>query len=151
MAMLWLSAFLSVSLMLGIMWSWSDKILVVERKAYFSGMILWSLVSSFHLAKLVRDRADPVKSKELKTQIPFQVLVVASSVLSLGALLGGAFAMPLEFRQTLFLSTGTCFTTTSAFYLAKHVRDRLEVKVLGSLEAGVHVEEEEAARPVEAV
>lgn len=147
MAMLWLSAIASVSLMLGIMWSWSDQILVVERKAYISGMILWSLVSSFHLAKLVRDRADPLKSKELKTQLPFQVLIVASSVLSLAALLGGAFFMPLELRQRLFLLTGTCFTTTSAFYLAKHVRDRLEVKALGS-----QVEEdEEAPPPVEAV
>lgn len=150
-AMLWLSTLLSVSLMLGIMWSWSDQILVIERKAYVSGMILWSLVSSFHLAKLVRDRADPVKSKELKTQMPFQVLVLASSVLSLGALLGGAFLMPLELRKRLFLLTGTCFTTTSAFYLAKHVRDRLEVKALCSQagESDVHAEEE--AAPVEAV
>jgi len=149
MAMLWLSTILSISLMLGIMWSWSGKILAIERKAYISGMILWSIISSFHLAKLVRDRADPVKSNELKTQIPFQVLCIASSLLSFGALLVGAFVMPLELRQRLFLLTGTCFTTTSALYLAKHVRDRLEAKALCSADA--EDTEVEEAPPITAV
>merc|ERR1719401_898620 len=101
--------------MFSTMWSWSSDILAVERKGYISGMVLWCLFSSFHLAKLVRDRGDPIKAKELKTQVPFQVLVVGSSVLSAGALIGGSCAMPLALRQRLFLITGACFAITSAF------------------------------------
>lgn len=128
--MLWISTLASVGVMLGTMWSWSNEILALERKGYVSGMVLWCLFSSFHLAKLVRDRGDPIKAKELQSQLPFQMLVMVSSVLSTGALIGGACAMPLALRQRLFLIAGSCFSLTAAFYLAKHVRDRYEAMIL---------------------
>lgn len=132
--MLWFSTLASIGVMLGTMWTWSDDMLALERKGYVSGMVLWCLFSSFHLAKLVRDRGDPKKATELRSQLPFQILVVASSLLSAGALIGGACAMPLAFRQRLFLITGACFAITSAFYLAKHVRDRHEAMLLQATE-----------------
>merc|ERR1712176_291551 len=45
-ALVWTSLVASVSLMLGSMWMWSSEVLALERKGYFSGMVLWSLVSS---------------------------------------------------------------------------------------------------------
>merc|ERR1711903_386460 len=116
-AALWFGAVASVLLMLGTMWSWSEDVLAAERKGYFSGMVVFSLVSSFHLAKLVRDRADPIKMKELNNQIPYQALIVVSSVLAYGALLAGALVMPLSIDHRLFVLTGSCFTTSAAFYL----------------------------------
>jgi len=131
--LVWGSALISVALMLGTMWSWSSDVLAVERKGYFSGMILWSWVSAFHLAKLVRDRADPVKLKELSRQIPYQALIVSSAVLSTASLIVGAVLMPLALRHRLFLLAGACFTISAAFFLAKLVRDRQEVERLKEL------------------
>merc|ERR1711972_901688 len=134
--LVWGSALLSVLLMLGTMWSWSSDVLAMERKGYYSGMVLWSLVSSFHLAKLVRDRGDPIKRKELQNQIPYQLLIVGSSALSAAALVVGTFLMPLALQHRLFLLVGTGFTISAAFFLAKQVRDRQEVAILRQLAAG---------------
>merc|ERR1712188_176970 len=87
---------------------------------------------AFHLAKLVRDRMDPMKAKELADQQAYQALIVGSSLLSTGLLVAGIVAMPLEMSKKLFLITGAAFVLSTAFFLAKNVRDRLEAKRLSS-------------------
>merc|ERR1712232_355072 len=144
--------------MLGTMWSWNENILVAERKGYFTGMVLFSLMGSFHLAKLVRDRADPIKSKDLERQLPYQALVVLSSAISSASLVAGACLMPLQAEHRLFVLTGSWFVTTSALYLAKHVRDRQEAEVLytpppvaeGTVVVAVRVGDVAAAEPEDA-
>jgi hypothetical protein len=124
----WMSALASLGAMLGIMWTWDAEVMAVERKGFVSVCVLWCEASSFHLAKLVRDRADPMKSKELRTQLPFQALVVIASVSSFSVLLGGIFLMPLKTPKKVFLVVGSGFMLSTAFFLAKHVRDQLELK-----------------------
>lgn len=124
----WMSAVAAVGAMLGIMWTWDAEVMAIERKGFVSVCVLWCEVSSFHLAKLVRDRADPIKSKELRMQLPFQALVVISSACSFSVLLGGIFLMPLKTPNQVFLTVGAGFMLTTAFFLAKYVRDHLELK-----------------------
>jgi hypothetical protein len=124
------SALLALGVMLGLMWSWGSNIMAIERKGFVSVCVLWCEVSAFHLCKLIRDRADPIKSRELRTQLPFQLLVIASSIASFGLLLGGVLIMPLDLPKRFFLLIGSGAMLSTAFFLAKHVRDRLEVQKL---------------------
>eukprot|EP00747_Dinoflagellata_sp_TGD_P143317 gnl/TRDRNA2_/TRDRNA2_176372_c0_seq2.p1 gnl/TRDRNA2_/TRDRNA2_176372_c0~~gnl/TRDRNA2_/TRDRNA2_176372_c0_seq2.p1 ORF type:complete len:365 (-),score=55.71 gnl/TRDRNA2_/TRDRNA2_176372_c0_seq2:148-1242(-) len=126
------SAVAAVVTMLGLMWSWSSEVLVIERKGFITACVLWCEVSSFHTAKLVRDRMDPLKAKELSEQKAYQLLIFGSSLLSMGLLTGGIIAMPLEANKKLFLITGAMFILSTAFFLAKNVRDRLEARKLSS-------------------
>merc|ERR1712139_293395 len=126
------SALAAVVTMLSLMWSWSSEVLAIERKGFITACVLWCEGSSFHLAKLVRDRMDPLKAKELADQQAYQALIVGSSLLSTGLLLGGIVAMPLEMSKKLFLITGAAFVLSTAFFLAKNVRDRLEARKLSS-------------------
>jgi hypothetical protein len=123
----WASALLAVGAMLGIVWTWDAEVMAIERKGFITTCVLWCEVSSFHLAKLVRDRADPLRAKELRLQLPFQVLVVASSISSFAVLLGGIVSMPLSTPKKVFLVVGSGFMLTTAFFLAKHVRDHFEL------------------------
>lgn len=130
--LVWASAVLAVVAMLGIMWSWDAETLALERKGFISVCLLWCEVSSFHLAKLVRDRADPKKAPELLKQRPFQILVVLSSAASSIILLAGILLMPLQASKRFFLLAGFGYALSSAFFLAKHVRDKLESKSLAA-------------------
>jgi len=124
--LVWISAVLAVSLMLGLMWTWESDILAIERKGFITVCVLWCEASCFHLAKLVRDRADPEKAKELRQQLPFQFLVVLSSILSFAILVAGICFMPLDTPKKFYLVVGSGFMLSTACFLAKHVRDRLE-------------------------
>jgi hypothetical protein len=126
--LVWMSAVVSVILMLGIMWSWDAETLVIERKGFISVCLLWCQVSAFHLAKLVRDRADPQKSPELGKQLPFQVLVVLSAITSSCILIVGLSLMPLLEGKRFCMLAGSGFAFSSALFLAKHVRDRVELR-----------------------
>lgn len=126
------SAILAVGVMLGLMWSWRQEVLAIERKGFITACVLWSQASSFHLAKLVRDRMDATKGAELAKQKPFQLLVVLSSLLSTGMLLVGIIVMPLDVPKKLFLFTGASFVLSASFFLAKNVRDRQEAEKLGT-------------------
>lgn len=129
----WVSALVAVGMMLGLMWTWDAEIMAIERKGFISVCVLWCEVSSFHLAKLVRDRADPLKAKELRRQLPFQILVALSSLASFSILLGGICFMPLESSKRFYLVVGSGFMLSTAFFLAKHVRDRQELhKILAA-------------------
>merc|ERR1712224_281817 len=105
----WISAVVAVALMLGMMWTWEEEIMVLERKGFISVCVLWCEASFFHLAKLVRDRADPDKAKELQPQRAFQALVVLSSVGSFCVLLGGILFMPLDLPKKFYLAVGSGF------------------------------------------
>jgi len=129
----WISAVVAVGLMLGLMWTWGAEVMAIERKGFISVCVLWCEVSSFHLAKLIRDRSNAEKAKELRQQIPFQVLVGLSSLLSFGALIVGICVMPLETPKRFYLVVGSGFMLSTAFYLAKNVRDRLELGQLLAL------------------
>merc|ERR1712183_1191331 len=142
-ALVWTSAVVAVAAMLGLMWTWEADSFAIERKGFITVCVLWCEASSFHFAKLVRDRADPVKAKELKKQIPFQVLVALSSVSSFVTLLIGVCVMPLDTSKRLFLFTGCGFVLSTAFFLAKHVRDRLEVRNLSQALLGPELIEQE--------
>jgi len=131
--LVWASAVLSVLVMLSVMWTWDAETLAIERKGFISACLLWSEVSSFHLAKLVRDLADPKKAPELKAQLPFKILVVLSSLASGGILLVGILIMPLPISKRFFLLTGFGYTLSSALFLAKHVRDKQEAKGVEAL------------------
>merc|ERR1712232_1472638 len=100
------------------------------RKGFISVCILWCEASFFHLAKLVRDRADPTKAKELRPQRAFQALVVFSAIGSFCTLLGGVCIMPIELPKKFFLAVASGFMLSTAFFLAKHVRDHLELNKL---------------------
>jgi len=141
----WMSALFAVGLMLGLMWTWDAEVMVVERKGFVSVCVLWCEASSFHLAKLVRDRNDPMKAKELKAQFAFQILVGLSSVLSFCILVGGICIMPLDISKKMFLVVGCGLVLSTAFFLAKHVRDSLELQ---QLLASPEVPDVVAAAPV---
>lgn len=129
------SALLGLGVMLGLMWRWDAETMAIERKGFISVCILWCEVSAFHLCKLIRDRADRNKNKELRQQLPFQVLVIISSLASFGLLIGGILIMPLDLPKKCFLLIGSGCMLSTAFFLAKHVRDRLELQKLMELPA----------------
>ena len=54
----------------------------IASKGLISICFPFLAVCAFHLAKLVRDRADPVKKKDLDRQIPFQFLIVAGFIIA---------------------------------------------------------------------
>lgn len=124
----WLAATSALLLLLGLVWSWNS--LAIERKGFVTVAALWCETSCFHFAKLVRDRGDPARAKDLNLQLPYQAMVCASMLGSTGGLVGGAVAMPLDLPKRLFLITASGFMVTSAALLAKHVRDQQELKRL---------------------
>merc|ERR1712032_870726 len=91
---------------------------------------LWCLVSIFHVAKLVRDKADRAKRKQLKKQVAFQVLIWASMLGSSAVVIGSIAMMPLELPQKFFMICGTLCMLSTAFFLAKAVRDTQEIDAL---------------------
>jgi hypothetical protein len=122
-----------VALLLTLGWTWlgfPGSQLPVERKGFLSIALIFNAVSCFHVAKLVRDRANPAKNKELAQQFAFQGMVVSSFVLSLSVELVALMVMPLEAQQRFFLCAGQLMTANTALNLAKLVRDGLEVRAL---------------------
>jgi len=126
----WFAALSSISMMLGLMWSWPAQTLKIQYKELISVCMLWCEYSAFHFAKLMRDREDSVKARELKRQIPFQLLVVASMFASFGVMVANIIMLPLGTAKTAFMLTGSGFSLTAAFFLAKHVRDGQELHAL---------------------
>eukprot|EP00931_Biecheleriopsis_adriatica_P095743 TRINITY_DN69356_c0_g1_i1.p1 TRINITY_DN69356_c0_g1~~TRINITY_DN69356_c0_g1_i1.p1 ORF type:complete len:344 (+),score=59.51 TRINITY_DN69356_c0_g1_i1:142-1032(+) len=146
-------ALLGLGVMLGLMWRWDNETMAIERKGFISVCVLWCEVSAFHLCKLIRDRADRNKTKELRQQLPFQLLVIISSLASFGLLIGGILAMPLDLPKTFFLLIGSGCMLSTAFFMAKHVRDRLELQKLLELPSPETCDLAEApgGEPIEAV
>jgi hypothetical protein len=111
--------------------TWAGWIeLALERRGFLSICVLFHANSCFHMAKLVRDRGDPVKSAELQKQLPFQAMVIASFVISLMVPLVSICMMNLEAEKTLFLLVGQLMTTNTTLNVAKTVRDKQEMQKL---------------------
>jgi len=117
-------------MMLTLMWSWPKSSLNTDRKLLVTIGDLWCLVSVFHLAKLVRDKADIAKAKQLKKQVAFQVLILASMFGSSAVVVGAIYMMPLQLPQKFFMICGTLCMLCTAFFLAKSVRDTQEINFL---------------------
>merc|ERR1711862_114485 len=94
--LVWVSFPVALLLTLGWTWlGWSSEVLATERKGIVSAFMLWSSFSCFTMAKLVRDRRQPSKQDEMRRQVPYQVMVLASFFMStLGGLVAYG-AMPL--------------------------------------------------------
>lgn len=127
--MVYLSFFAAIGFTLGFTWNgWMD--LAIERRGFLSLGLIFHASSCFHMAKLVRDRNDDIKVLELSKQVPYQIMVVTSFLLSWGVPLVGVCAMGLSREQLLFQLTGQFMTTNTTLNLAKVVRDRLEMTKL---------------------
>jgi hypothetical protein len=128
-ALVWASFPIAAAVTLA--WTWlgfAEAELPVERKGFLTLAVVFNAISCFHLAKLVRDKANKAKAKELAQQLPFQVMVVASWLVSTVVPGISLFLMPLKSEQRCFLGVGFLMTMNSALNLAKLVRDNLEVK-----------------------
>jgi len=134
----WISCLGSTVLMMILMWTWPKSSLSTERKLLLTVGDLWCLISVFHVAKLVRDNADRAKAKQLKKQVAFQVMIWASMLGSSAVVIGAIAMMPLELPQKFFMICGTLCMLSTAFFLAKAVRDKQEIDVLeiGEEESG---------------
>eukprot|EP00746_Dinoflagellata_sp_MGD_P074038 gnl/MRDRNA2_/MRDRNA2_29961_c0_seq1.p1 gnl/MRDRNA2_/MRDRNA2_29961_c0~~gnl/MRDRNA2_/MRDRNA2_29961_c0_seq1.p1 ORF type:complete len:366 (+),score=54.62 gnl/MRDRNA2_/MRDRNA2_29961_c0_seq1:86-1183(+) len=131
--MVWLSFFAAVGFTLGFTWSsWMN--FSIERKGFLSVGLIFHASSCFHMAKLVRDRNDEFKAMELSKQVPYQIMVIVSFLLSWLIPLVGVCMMGLSQEQLLFQLTGQLMTTNTTLNLAKVVRDKHEMlKLRGDL------------------
>jgi hypothetical protein len=127
--MVYLSFFAAIGFTLGFTWNgWMD--MAIERRGFLSLGLIFHASSCFHMAKLVRDRHDGAKLLELSKQVPYQIMVVVSFLLSWVAPLAGVCAMGLSREQLLFQLCGQFMTTNTTLNLAKVVRDRHEMTKL---------------------
>merc|ERR1712205_248211 len=112
--------------------------LPVASKGLISVCYPFCAVCAFHLAKLVRDRADPVNKKDLDRQLPYQFLVVAGFLIAAVSFVAGVCAVDgATMPQRMFLATGGTYLTFSCLFLAKQVRDALESEdLLNSIRMG---------------
>merc|ERR1712113_371811 len=122
----WVACLGSTAMMMTLMWSWPKSSLNTDRKLLVTVGDLWCLTSVFHIAKLVRDKADRAKAKQLKKQVAFQVMILASMLGSSVVVVGAIYMMPLEPPQKFFMICGTLCMLCTAFFLAKSVRDTQE-------------------------
>jgi len=108
----------------------------IERKGYFLMAIIFMTASSFHLAKLIRDK-NAVKEGQnvIAPHESFTALVVISWLLSVGLAFGGLQVMKnLDKMHRTFVLTGMAYILASVINLAKSVRDQQEMR--GILLAG---------------
>merc|ERR1712187_668254 len=79
--------------------------------------------------------------RELKSQVPFMMMVVSSFSVSLVVPVVAICLMPLEIQQRLFLLVGQLMTSNTCLNLAKMVRDLNEQRALSArLPAAVDLE-----------
>lgn len=129
-ALVWCSFLLSLGMTLGWMWTWEEEVISLAGKGFFSVCFLFSVVSCFHFAKLVRDREDPIEQMKLAKNPAFQFLTIVSFLVSVAITAAGCLFVEAQTEQTMFLFTGFVFSVTSALALAKLVRDRIESETL---------------------
>jgi len=116
-----------------------------ERKGYFLISIIFMVASSFHLAKLIRDKNAVKEGQNVITpHQSFTALVYISWSLSVGLAFGGLQVMEgLDKMHRTFVLTGMAYILASVINLAKSVRDQQEMRVI--LENGVPVAAEAMA------
>lgn len=130
-----------VSFALSMVWLWGGpeyKEMPFGSKGLVTVFYPFLAVCAFHLAKLVRDRADPVKKKDLDRQVPYQFLVVAGFIIAAASFIAGVCTVEgATMPQRMFLATGGTYLTFSCLFLAKQVRDALESEdLLNSIRLG---------------
>lgn len=124
--MVWLAFIAALFFVMFFIWAgWIE--LAIERKGLLSISIVFSVTSCFHMAKLVRDRADSAKYADLQKQLPYQAMIVASFAASLLIPLVAIFSMNLEKEKMLFLLVGLLMTVNTTLNVAKTVRDKQEM------------------------
>ena len=101
------------------------EVLGIERKGFVVIAALFTMTSSFHLAKLVRDLGDPVLAAEV--HLPFVLLVVGSFLIACTLGVGGVQLMPIAAPQKRFITNCLLFTIAQTQSLAKAARDNHEV------------------------
>lgn len=126
----WGSSAFAVGTTLVLMWSWDDETMELVMKGFFTLCVFFSQGSTFHLGKLMHDRADPIKSKELQEHYPFQFTVVLSSIVSYIVPLLIACYVDMETSKRFILLAGIGFMMSSSFFLVKHAKDHNELKEL---------------------
>jgi len=137
--LVWVSVLVSISLSMVWLWGGPEYAeMPVASKGLVTVCFPFLAVCSFHLAKLVRDRADPVKKKDLDRQLPYQFLVVAGFLIAAVSFVAGVCAVDgATMPQRMFLATGGTYLTFSCLFLAKQVRDALESEdLLNSIRMG---------------
>jgi len=129
-AMIWIA--FPAALIFTLVWTWlpGSIDIPIERKGFLSLGLVFNASACFHMAKLARDRANPQKKLELSKQIPFQLMVTVSFVVSIVVPLVGLVVMPLTPEQRAFLIVGFLMCASSTMHLAKLVRDRQELVLL---------------------
>jgi hypothetical protein len=107
-----------------------SEVLIIERKGFILIATLFLVTSSFHLAKMVRDLADPVLAQNVNC--PYMIMCVASFLGACVIGIGGVQVMTIPDSKKRFITNGLFFCVSSSLALAKLVRDRNEVaKLLG--------------------
>lgn len=99
--------------------------LEIERKGFILIAAIFTMTSAFHLAKLIRDDADPVLSRQ--SYFMFRLFVWVSFALALVLSFGGVAYMPMKAGQKRFVLNGFFFILSATISTAKMVRDRQEV------------------------
>jgi len=132
----WLSFLCAPAITLSWVWAgFSSTELSVERKGLLSITLLYNIASTYHVAKLLRDRRQAARLNHMKTQStslqwPFQLMVVVNFLISVIVPVGCIIGMVKTTDHCFFLLTGFIMTTIATWNLANLVRDRHELAVL---------------------
>lgn len=124
-AFVWISFFVAFFTTQGVNWGWRDDDMSFTFKGVITGITLWGMTGAFHMAKLCRDRRDPTLIEGLNEQCIFQVMVVASWLLS-SCLIALILFLDIGDWQKFFLAAGWGYELVSVYTLVKHLRDRRE-------------------------
>merc|ERR1712006_34097 len=116
-----------------------------ERKGYFLIAIIFMTASSFHLAKLIRDKNAASEGQNVIAPYrSYAAFVYISWFLSVGLAFGGLQVMEgLDKMHRTFVLTGMAYVLASVINLAKSIRDNQEMRAV--LANGVPVAEAVAA------
>jgi len=126
----WISAVFAVATTLISMWTWETESMKLEMKGFFFLCVFFAQGSTFHLGKLMHDRADPLKARELRKHIPFQIVVVLSTAVSYIVPVVVVCFIELGTAKRFFLLVGLAFMMCTSFFLVKHAKDRHEFENL---------------------
>lgn len=127
---------------------WKDDDLQIAYKGTVTLFSLWCLTGTIHMAKVLRDRRDPVIGEQLKEQYPFQCMVASSFALS-SCLIFVLIALPdLHDWQQFFFCVGWGYTMVATFAVVTHVRDRREALHILAAEASLLGESARAPAPI---
>merc|ERR1719424_1637502 len=116
---------LSVLIGVGGVWMFDKNDISLVIKLFLTLCYFWCLGSVVHVGKLLHERADPAKAREMSEQIGFQILVVLSTVVSFVVPLIVVLVLPrLPEPKRMYLLGGIGFMVFNSIFLVKHIRQR---------------------------